>query len=258
MNDQTSLSSSFFARVKIVLVGTSHPGNIGASARAMKVMGLNRLCLVAPKIAPNRQSRAMAVGAADLLDNAEIVDDLAEALTDCSAVFGTTARERTLEWPVLSPRDAATAVAEESRAGQVALVFGREDAGLSNDEVGLCHKLIRIPTAEAFSSLNLAQAVQVCAYELRMASTDTTIKSSQDPDDPPASGEATVRLFDHWLQVMTDTGYFHPANPRLLPHRVRRMLAKARYSVTETQIFRGFLTAVEKSYANGQDKNGQD
>jgi TrmH family RNA methyltransferase len=252
---------SFLQQIKIILVGTTHPGNIGASARAMKVMGLRHLCLVAPKFEPNAQSYAMATEASDLLSAAERVDTLSEALKDCSSVFGTTARERTLHWPVISPGEAAAAALSETQAGKLALVFGREDAGLSNDEVSHCHKLIRIPTADDCSSLNLAQAVQVCTYELRLASLGASKADNHeaphepwaDPSDPPASGDASERLYEHWMKVMTDTEYFYPDNPRLMPQRIRRMLAKSRYSVTETQILRGFLTAVEKSIKNRDD-----
>lgn len=256
MQQNTQSLKGFLQQIKVVLVGTTHPGNIGASARAMKVMGLKHLCLVAPKSEPNADAHAMATDASDLLQQAERVATLAEALKDCSVVFGTTARERTLKWPVITPRQAAAEALDEIGTGKLALVFGREHSGLSNDEVGHCHKLIRIPTSEDYSSLNLAQAVQVCAYEMRVAGLGELAvtangrsggKSGVDPGDLPASNEASERLYEHWISVMTDTAYLHPDNPRLLPQRIRRMLAKARFSVNETQIFRGFLSAVEKA-----------
>ena len=238
-------------KIKIVLVGTTHPGNIGATARAMKVMGLRRLCLVRPKIAPDAQSYAMAAGADDILDTADIVDTLPDAISDCVRVLGTTARMRSLAWPVVTPREAAPSALAESRHGTVALVFGAEHSGLSNEDVSLCQQLIRIPTAQDFSSLNLAQAVQVCAYELCVAAqADSAQAAVNDSGDPPASSEDTERLYQHWLSVMTDVAYLFPENPRLLPQRVRRLLAKAELTVTETQIFRGFLAAVEKAYKN--------
>lgn len=222
----------------------------------MKVMGLKHLCLVAPKSEPDAAAHAMATDASDLLSQAERAASLSEALKDCSVVFGTTARERTLKWPVISPRQAAAEAIDETRLGKLAIVFGREHSGLTNEEVGLCHKLIRIPTAEDYSSLNLAQAVQVCAYEMRLAAlaSSSSFQNSvsndgleEDPGDLPAGNEASNRLYEHWIKVMTDTAYLYPDNPRMLPQRVRRMLAKARFSNNETQIFRGFLSAVEKS-----------
>ena len=248
-------------RVRIVLVGTTHPGNIGASARAMKVMGLTDLWLVSPLKQPNAESFALAAGADDVLNNATEVASLAEALADCSMVFGTTARERSLPWPVVSPRAAANAVVASRSQETVAFVFGREHSGLNNDEVSLCQQLIRIPTAANFSSLNLAQAVQVCAYELQVATLghaathgDSHVEQNDLQDDPLAPHEATERLFNHWISVMTEVGYLFPDNPRLLPQRTRRLLAKAKLTVTETQIFRGFLSAIEKSLAR-QRKN---
>ena len=241
-------------RVRIVLVGTTHPGNIGASARAMKVMGLTDLWLVSPLKPLNAESFALAAGADDVLKNATEVASLAEALTGCSTVFGTTARDRSLPWPVVTPRAAANAVVSSHSNETVAFVFGREHSGLSNDEVSLCQQLIRIPTSENFSSLNLAQAVQVCAYEIQVAAFGGSRVEQKDlQDDPLAPHEATERLFNHWISVMTDVGYLFPENPRLLPQRTRRMLAKAKLTVTETQIFRGFLSAIEKTLARHEN-----
>ena len=242
-------------RVRIVLVGTTHPGNIGASARAMKVMGLTDLWLVSPAKQPNAESFALAAGADDVLEGATEVDSLAEALSGCSKVFGTTARARSLAWPILSPRAAARSVLSSNTDERIAFVFGREHSGLSNDEVSLCQQLIRIPTAVNFSSLNLAQAVQVCAYEIQVAALGQSLPEHEAvQDDPLATHEATERLFNHWISVMTDVGYLFPDNPRLLPQRTRRILAKAKLTVTETQICRGFLSAIEKSLA-GKSKN---
>lgn len=239
------------SEIKIVLVGTTHPGNIGAAARAMKVMGLRHLFLVNPKFAPNAESYALAAGADDILDNAIVVDSLSAALGGCVRVYGTTARKRSLAWPVVTPREAAEGALAETANGPVALVFGAEHSGLSNEDVSLCQQLIRIPTAQEFSSLNLAQAVQVCAYELFVAAQgDSQQARSGDPEDPPASAEDTERLYRHWISVMTEVGYLFPDNPRLLPQRVRRLLARSEFSVSETQIFRGFLAAVEKAYKN--------
>ena len=248
-------SNNAFENLKIILVGTTHPGNIGATARAMKVMGLTQLRLVNPKIAPNAESYALAAGADDILDGAIVLNSMTEAIADCNHVYGTTARMRSLAWPVVTPREAATATSDETVFGNVAWVFGAEHSGLSNEEVALCQRLIRIPTAEDFSSLNLAQAVQVCAYEFCVAASTSTVRDLKFDDDPVAASEDTERLYQHWISVMTSVAYLFPDNPRLLPQRVRRMLAKAQFTVTETQIFRGFLSAVEKSAK--AEKNGK-
>lgn len=225
----------------------------------MKVMGLSQLCLVAPKKLPNAESHAMAAGADDLLIDCQIVESLAEALVDCSFVFGTTARERSLQWPIVSPRAAALKAAREVNKGTIGIVFGPEHSGLSNQELAFCHQLIRIPTDSEFSSLNLAQAVQVCAYELRMAFVDTApsseIEDKIEPNELPANLDATTKLYEHWIKVMTDTKYLFPDNPRILPQRVLRMLTKSRFTVTETQIFRGFLKSVEQRLANDNADN---
>ena len=247
-NRKDASAGSALESIKIVLVGTTHPGNIGATARAMKVMGLQQLCLVAPKTSLNAESYALAAGADDILDHARVFASLADALADCATVYGTTARERSLPWPIISPRKAADNAITATVSGEVAFVFGAEHSGLSNDEVSLCRQLIRIPSAQDFSSLNLAQAVQVCAYELCVsARKQSVLKTVCADEDPPARHKDTERLYDHWTAVMTTVDYLFPDNPRLLPQRVRRMLAKAEFTVTETQIFRGFLAAVEKA-----------
>ncbi len=236
-------------RVRFVLVGTTHPGNIGASARAMKAMGFNDLCLVGPKTFPAAEATARASGADDLLAHATVVTDLAEAVADCALVVGTTARDRHLEWPVLSPRDAAARIVDVLGDGPVAVVFGREQSGLSNAELDRCHHAIRIPTNPAFNSLNLAQAVQVCAYELRqslLVMSEHDVADGESMLDPPADAGELDRLHAHLIAVMTAVGYFDPTNPRLLPRRLRRLLNRGDLQRSEVQILRGFLSAVER------------
>ena len=163
------MNGTLLHRIRIVLVEPTHPGNIGAAARAMKAMGLDRLCLVAPRRFPGAEATARAAGADDVLHAARIVESLDDALADCGLVLGTTARSRRIEWPVLDAREGARrAVAQAARA-PVAVVFGRESAGLANAELDRCHALIRIPAAGRFSSLNVAAAVQILAYEMRIA-----------------------------------------------------------------------------------------
>lgn len=238
--------------VRFVLVGTTHPGNIGASARAMKAMGFDQLDLVAPKTFPCAEATAMASGADDVLANARVLPALADALATCTLVVGTTARQRHLEWPVLSPREAAARIAVAAADGPVAIVFGRERSGLSNAELDLCHQAIRIPTNPDFNSLNLGQAVQVCAYELRQAIVESASAEPNNMDtdaDPLAASAELERLHRHLVDVMTAVGYHDPANPRLLERRLRRLLNRAGLHQSETQILRGFLSAVERRCA---------
>ncbi len=157
--------------IRIVLVGTTHPGNIGAVARAMKNMGCDDLVLVNPRYFPHEDATARASGASDILEAARVVTKLADALTDCTYVAGASARSRTINWPSMDARDSAERLLLESRQGKVAAVFGPEKSGLHNDDLDLCHTLLQIPTNPEFSSLNLAMAVQILTYELRMAST---------------------------------------------------------------------------------------
>ena len=235
--------------IRIVLVGTTHPGNIGAVARAMKNMGLSDLALVQPKYFPHEDATARASGAADILDSAVVVESLEEALTDCVYVAGASARARTINWPSMGPRDCAERLIQESGNGKVAGVFGPEQSGLQNEDVDLCHTLLTIPTDPGFSSLNLAMAVQVLTYELRVA-------SMLDPgpvfevEAPPATGEEMEHFYTHLENVLTDIGFLDPDNPRHLMRRMRRLFIRARPDKNEVNILRGILTAVDKTRKN--------
>ncbi len=235
------------AAVRVVLVGTSHPGNIGASARAIKAMGLRHMTLVSPKTFPAAEATAMASGADDILAIARVTDTLAEAIEDCCLVIGTTARARHLQWPVIAPGEAAAAIAGAVNDGPVAIVFGREQSGLSNAELDLCHRAIRIPTAPDFNSLNLAQAVQICAYEIRKALVNdhAAEPDAADGRDAPVTAAALGNLHQHLMDTMALVGYLDPENPKLLVRRMRRMLNRAGLLTSETQILRGFLAAIE-------------
>lgn len=230
-------------QVRIVLVGTTHPGNIGATARAMKAMGLSDLRLVQPARFPAAEATARAAGADDLLSRARVHETLAEALDGSALVVGTTARERHIEWPSLRPRDAAV---ELLGTGQpAALVFGRERSGLTNDELALCQRAVHIPTDENFRSLNLAQAVQVCAYELRLSAIGAGKSVERRSSDPMATATELEQLNDHCLRVMAASGYLNPEHPKLLERRLRRFLGRAQLRHSESQIVRGFLSAIE-------------
>ncbi|MDH5455061.1 MAG: RNA methyltransferase [Gammaproteobacteria bacterium] len=231
--------------IRIVLVGTTHPGNIGAAARAMKNMGLRDLALVNPKHFPHDEATARASGAADVLDNALVVDSLADALADCVYVAGASARSRTINWPSMGPRDCAERMILESANGMVAAVFGPEKTGLHNDDLDLCHTLLTIPTDPGFSSLNLAMAVQVLTYELRVAGM-LDAGPSFDAEAPPATGEEMEHFYTHLENVLTKIEFLDPANPRHLMRRMRRLFIRARPDKNEVNILRGILSAIDR------------
>jgi tRNA (cytidine32/uridine32-2'-O)-methyltransferase len=232
--------------VRIVLVGTTHPGNIGAVARAMKNMGLDDLALVSPKYFPHEEATARASGATDVLDRATVVASLAEALGDCVYVAGASARPRTIAWPTMGPRDCAERMMLERKKGQVAAVFGPEKSGLNNDDLDLCHTLLTIPTNPDFSSLNLAMAVQVLTYELRVASTLDGGPGFAS-EAPPASGDEMEHFYLHLEKVLEDVQFLDADNPRYLMRRMRRLFIRARPDVNEVNILRGFLTAIDRT-----------
>lgn len=238
--------------LSIVLVETTHAGNIGAAARAMKTMGFDDLRLVRPCKYLTAESLARASGADDIVKNAAVFDSLEDALRDRSRVFGTSARSRTLEW---SSQELPDAVAEINAVDLAsAVVFGRERSGLSNDELALCHSRLAIPSNPDFSSLNLASAVQVVTYELRRGRgfgsdevSEVSGARSDTTQEPVASHETLEHMFDHFERVAVNTGFLDPENPRLLMQRFRRLFSRAPLLLSEAQIMRGFLTAVEKS-----------
>ncbi len=230
--------------IRIVLVGTTHPGNIGAVARAMKNMGLCDLALVEPRYFPHDEATARASGADDLLENASVHDTLADAVADCVHVIGTSARSRAINWPCLDAKDAAARIIEESAKGTVAAVFGPEKTGLLNEDMDLCDSLLTIPTDPSFSSLNLAMAVQVVTYEIRAARSD---KQPEFESDMPAATSAEMEHFyEHLERVLTDVRFLDPENPRHLMRRLRRLFIRARPDKNEVNILRGILAAVER------------
>jgi TrmH family RNA methyltransferase len=231
--------------IRIVLVGTTHPGNIGAVARAMKNMGILDLALVSPARFPHNEATARASGAVDVLKNAIVVDSLDEALEDCVYVVGASARSRAINWPTLEPRECASKLLEESQAGPVAAVFGPEKYGLTNEHLDLCDALLTIPTNPDFSSLNLGMAVQVLTYELRAAGIDRT-PSVYEADAPLATSGEMEYFYTHLENVLTDLEFLNPANPRHLMRRLRRLFIRARPDQNELNILRGILTAVER------------
>jgi TrmH family RNA methyltransferase len=235
-----------FNNVRVVLVEPSHPGNIGAAARAMKTMGLERLVLVNPLHFPDPQASARAAGALDFLDAARTVDSLAAGLSGCHWVFGCSARRRGVASTYLDPRQAAAQIAEFSAYAEVALVFGRERCGLHNDETDQCNFLVQIPANPAFASLNLAAAVQVLAYELRMQMHTGGIATSRNPLDRPATAEEMRRFYEHLEQVLLKLGFLNPTNPRHLMRRLRRLFNRVHPEQRELDILRGVLSAIEQ------------
>lgn len=232
-------------RINIVLVGTTHPGNIGAVARAMKTMGLARLRLVQPRIFPSAEATARAAGADDVLGAATLHASLDEAVADCVLVIGASARPRAIGCPMLSPRDAAARVAAEAQ-GQIAIVFGREHSGLSNEELDRCHYQLHIPSDPDFGSLNVAAAAQIVCYELRLAHIAVPAAAVVADASETISHQEMERYYEHLEAVLTELGFLDPDNPRHLMRRLRRLYHRARPDRNEINILRGILTAVQE------------
>ena len=231
--------------VKIVLVGTTHPGNIGAAARAMKNMGFRNLSLVKPKEFPSDVATYRSKAAKDILENALIFNNLEEAVVDCELVIGTSARDRKVPWPILSPKESAEEVSKSLKIHKIAIVFGREDRGLTNEELGLCNYHVHIPTDPEYSSLNLSQAVQILVYEIRMAVLSDD--ENQDYWDVElANNNQTEMLIQHMDELMQEVEYYDVDNPRKLLLRVRRFFKRSRIDVMETNIFRGLFATIQK------------
>lgn len=240
-----SYAAIMLRQIRIVLVNTSHPGNIGSVSRAMKTMGLSNLYLVDPISFPHPKASELASGAADVLDQAVVVSTLKEAIADCHFIIGTSARMRAVPWPLLNPREMAEIVKKEAKTSEVAIVFGREQSGLTNEELQMCHVHMQIPANPDYSSLNIASAVQVAAYELRMASESQT-ETVNPWDYRLASAEEMEGLFAHLEQVLIGLDFLKPTAPRKLMARLRRLFLRARPDVMEVNILRGILAAINK------------
>ena len=242
------LTKQQFANIRIVLVHTSHPGNIGGVARAMKNMGLSELYLVAPKRFPDEEATWRAASAADLLDSAVVVDTVDAAIGDCQLVVGTSARERRIPWPLLNPRESAEQIRQETEVGhRVAVLFGREDRGLTNEELQRCNFHVHIPTDEEYSSLNLAAAVQVICYELRMAMLQQEeTKAWREWDVAAAENAEMEYFFEHLERTLTRIGFIDEHSPRQTMNRLRRFYSRLRPDKMELGMLRGMLTAMEQ------------
>ncbi len=252
--------SAHLSHVRIVMVNTTLPANIGSALRAMKTMGLSKLVLVAPKTYPHPDIDALAAGATDLIEQIEIVETLADAIKDCHLVFGTSARSRTIPWPLLDARPAAeksiSAVVNDQQ--DVAVVFGREDRGLTNEELAMANYHVTIPVNTDYGVLNVAQAIQVICYEMRMA-TLAAVKSGEDEaatmpvtdtesmqwDEPLVTHEQMEQFYPHIEKMLAEIEFLDPKNPRLLPLRLRRLFGRIQLDRMEYHLLRGIFSRVQ-------------
>ncbi|MBL1141659.1 MAG: RNA methyltransferase [Proteobacteria bacterium] len=236
---------NIFEKTRIVLIGTTHPGNIGAAARAMKTMSQEKLYLVSPKTFPSAEATARATGADDILASATVCASLKEAISDCDLVIGTSARTRSLPWPMQTPRECAETVSD-NKYSSVALVFGRENSGLSNEELELCNLVMQIPTNAEYSSLNLASAVQIICYELYLLA-GCEIKNETDEDNSALVSQDKIEMFyQHLEKCLIDIDFYDIDNPRLLMHRMRRLFNRTQLEENECNILRGILSKVQE------------
>ncbi|MDD2946713.1 RNA methyltransferase [Acinetobacter haemolyticus] len=264
--------SAHLSHVRIVMVNTTLPANIGSALRAMKTMGLSRLVLVEPKIYPHPDIDALAAGATDLIEQIEIVPTLQEAIKDCHLVFGTSARNRTIPWPLLDARPAAEkslqAVVQNKQ--EIAIVFGREDRGLTNEELAMANYHVTIPVNSDYGVLNVAQAIQVICYEMRMAAMALT-EQAEDPkatmhvtddidmqwDEPLVTHEQMEQFYPHIEKMLAEIEFMDPKNPRLLPLRLRRLFGRIQLDRMEYHLLRGIFSRVQ-ALNNGTWKKSTD
>ena len=231
-------------QIRIVLVNTSHPGNIGSCARAMKTMGLNDLYLVNPAQFPHEKATELASGANDVLANASVKNNLEAAITDCHLVVGASARLRAIPWPLLKPKELAQTIQQEAAQSKIAILFGNEQSGLSNEELQRCHLHVTIPSNPEFGSLNIAAAVQVIAYEIyQLAQQENTTEW----DYPLASIDEMEKFFEHLQKVLVQIEFLKLSAPRRLMTRLRRLFLRTRMDTMEVNMLRGMLTAIEEN-----------
>ena len=260
-NQINSIPADLLDKVRIILVNTSDCRNIGSAARAMKTMGLSELILVDPMEMPNGQAQALSAGASDVLANAKVVGTLEEAIAECGLVVGTSARSRTLPWPMLEPRGCGEKMINEAINHPVALVFGRESSGLTNEELQLCHFHVQIPANPEYSSLNLAMAVQTLSYEVRTSflalqkGDVEQVQPYQPKMDSALSADEEVyplaeeseRFYQHFETALKASGFIQPNHPGLIMTKLRRLFNRARPDVKEIKMMRGILASIEKT-----------
>lgn len=241
--------------IRIVLVNTSDQRNIGSAARAMKTMGISDLVLVAPEEMPEGKAHALAAGAGDVLDNARFVTSLDEAIEDCQLVMATSARNRTLDWPMLNPREAGEKAVVEGNVGKVAIVFGREASGLTNDELQKSHVHTHVPANPEYSSLNLAMAVQTLSYEVRMAWLQSQHEQAiESPEEDYPNSQEIEGFYGHLEKCLNVSGFIVRKHPGQIMSKLRRLFTRARPSQNELAILRGILASFERL---GDDKKKQ-
>ena len=235
-------------QVKIILIETSNSGNIGSTLRAMKTMGFGSLCLVNPKEFPSEEVTALAANASDLIDTVQVVNSLEEALDGCNLVIGTSSRDRKVPWPNESIASAAPKIiAEADKNNTVAILFGREDRGLTNDELQRCNLHVHIPANEDYPVLNVAMSVQVVCYQLLISrAIDSEMKNNQHWDIPLAEANHVNRLVEHFTDVAEKLEVFNKGNPRQIGARIKRLFTRIGLDEMEVNFMRGFLAAVEK------------
>ncbi|NUO73979.1 MAG: RNA methyltransferase [Frateuria sp.] len=243
MTDLADLAKLF----RFVLVRTSHPGNIGSAARAIRTMGFTRLELVAPADFPSREADALAANAVSVLAEAKVHDTLVDGLAGATFALGLSARRRGVNLAELTPREgAAQALAAAARGEQVALVFGNERTGLENEELARCHAMVRIPSVDDYSSLNLAQAVQVMAYEQRLAMLGDALPAPPEHDEPPADAARMERFFEHLAQTLDDIEFHKGREPTTIMLRLRRLFQRAQPDERELRILHGVLADAQR------------
>ena len=241
--------------IRIVLSRTSHPGNIGAAARAMKTMGLSQLYLVEPAVFPNSQADAMASGASDVLANAVVCETLTQALAGTVLALGVSARRRDITSEILTPPEAASRLLSEAQIAPVALVFGNETSGLSNDELGLCQGLVTIAANPDYSSLNLAAAVQVLCYEVRQSWLNHP--AWPQPEIDAATTEEIERFYVHLETTLAELAFLNPGSPGKLMLKLRRLFSRTRLAKEEVNILRGILTAASEAAHKSSQRGTQ-
>ena len=232
--------------IHIVLVNTTHPGNIGAAARALKTMGLSHLSLVQPKFFPDPEATARASTAVDILESAQVYPSLDAAIADCSIIIGASARRRSVEVPILTPRETAEWIQQNYQHQRVALLFGRERDGLTNEEMDRCQRLVTIPANPEYSSLNIASAVQVLCYELRVASLNTQLVQEVE-EEPRATAKELADLYQHLEETLLDIKFLNPKGPSQVFRKLQRMFQRNNLSSLEVRMLRGILKHMQES-----------
>ena len=231
--------------INIVLVDTIHPGNIGSVARAMKTMGLSRLSLVNPRVFPSNESTALAGNATDVLDNAAVYSSIRDAIKDSTFVYATSSRDRSIQWPIMNAEQAAKDICKETSSDkEISIIFGKEDRGLTNEELELANKLIEIPANPEYPVLNLAMSVQIISYEIFKASSDITEKEWR--DYPEVNSHQLQMLIDHFIETAVDIDVIDPDNPKKIISRIKRMFTRLQPDEMEASFMRGFLSGIKK------------